>query len=174
MLLEAALFGHQRGAFTGATGGRLGRFRAADGGTLLLDEVGDIPLRARGKLLRVLQEGTIEPLGSDHSQKVNVRILCATHRNLEQMVAAGSFREDLYYRLRVLELQVPALRQRRSDLALLANHFYHAHGGERRELDMSPGAWALLYNHASHRGRRHERPGSGSHRPRHPLARKGY
>jgi len=147
-LLEAALFGHRRGAFTGATGERLGCFRAADGGTLLLDEIGELSLRAQVRLLRVLQEGTIEPLGSDRPQEVDVRILCATHRNLEQMVAAGSLREDLYYRIHVLELRVPALRDRRPDLPLLVNHFYRVYGGNRHEIPMSPAAWALLMNHA--------------------------
>jgi DNA-binding NtrC family response regulator len=147
-LLEAALFGHRRGAFTGATADRDGCFRAAHGGTLLLDEIGELPLKAQVKLLRVLQEGTIEPLGSDRPQTIDVRILCATHRDLKQMVAAGSLREDLYYRINVLELHVPALRHRREDLTLLVNHFYRTYGGDRQEIEMSPIAWALLCNHA--------------------------
>src|SRR6476659_6993642 len=123
-LLEAELFGHERGAFTGATQRRDGRFKAADGGTLLLDEVGEIPLNVQAKLLRVLQEGTIEPLGSHRALSLNVRLICATHRNLKQMIAAGTFREDLYYRLNVLDIHVPPLRNRRSDLPLLVTHFY--------------------------------------------------
>ncbi len=122
-LLEAELFGHERGAFTGAVKKREGRFRVAHGGTLLLDEVAEIPLPAQAKLLRVLQEGTFEPLGSDVAVRVDVRIVSATHRNLKARIAEGAFREDLYYRLNAINLQVPALRERTSDLPLLVNFF---------------------------------------------------
>jgi DNA-binding NtrC family response regulator len=147
-LIEAELFGHERGAFTGATHRREGRFKVADKGTLLLDEVGEIPLSVQAKLLRVLQEGTIEPLGSNRSVTLDVRLICATHRNLRQMIAAGTFREDLYYRLNVLDIQVPPLRSRRSDLPLLVNHFYRRFAGEQKELRMQPRAWAALMNHS--------------------------
>jgi DNA-binding NtrC family response regulator len=147
-LIEAELFGHERGAFTGATHRRDGRFKAADKGTLLLDEVGEIPLSVQAKLLRVLQEGRIEPLGSNRAVALDVRLLCATHRNLRQMIAAGTFREDLYYRLNVLDIQVPPLRSRRSDLPLLVNHFFRRFAGEQHELRMQPRAWAALMNHS--------------------------
>lgn len=122
-LLEAELFGYRRGAFTGAVGDREGRFRAAHGGTLFLDEVAEMPPGAQAKLLRVLQEGVFEPLGSDRSLKVDVRIISATHRDLRDAVAKGQFREDLYYRLKVLTLEVPPLRQRDGDHVVLVDHF---------------------------------------------------
>jgi DNA-binding NtrC family response regulator len=122
-LLEAELFGHERGAFTGAMKRRDGRFKTASGGTLLLDEVGEIPLSAQAKLLRVLQDGVIEPLGTDTSVKVDVRLLSATNRDLKKRIAEGLFREDLYYRLNAVEIALPPLRDRPGDLALLANHF---------------------------------------------------
>ncbi|MFP5325824.1 MAG: sigma 54-interacting transcriptional regulator, partial [Gammaproteobacteria bacterium] len=112
-LLEAELFGHERGAFTGAVKKREGRFKAAHGGTLFLDEVAEIPLPAQAKLLRVLQEGAFEPLGTNQQVKVDVRIVSATHRNLKEWIAAGKFREDLFYRLNVLNLAIPPLRERR-------------------------------------------------------------
>jgi transcriptional regulator with PAS, ATPase and Fis domain len=120
-LLEAELFGHSKGAFTGATAERPGRFEAADGGTLLLDEIGEVPLGTQVKLLRVLQEKEVVRLGENHQRKVNVRIIAATHRDLSAMVKSGEFRSDLYYRLRVLPLRVPSLRERREDVPLLAN-----------------------------------------------------
>ncbi|HVV48020.1 MAG TPA: sigma 54-interacting transcriptional regulator, partial [Polyangia bacterium] len=122
-LLEAELFGHERGAFTGATNRRVGRFLAADGGTLFLDEVAELSQAAQVKLLRVLQEGTIEPLGSDRTIQVDVRILAATHRDLRKEIAAGRFREDLYYRINTIELGIPPLRERKGDLPLLVRHF---------------------------------------------------
>jgi two-component system response regulator HydG len=122
-LAEAELFGHTRGAFTGAVKSRPGLFREADGGTILLDEIGELPPAVQAKLLRVLQEGEVRPLGEDQPLKVDVRIIAATHRDLLQMAAEGGFREDLYYRLKVVELKVPPLRDRREDIPVLAHHF---------------------------------------------------
>lgn len=122
-LFESQLFGHVKGAFTSAHSDSLGFFRAADGGTLFLDEIGEIPLELQSKLLRVLQEGTVTPLGSTKSYKVNVRVICATNRDLHQMVVEKKFRDDLYYRLNVMTLEVPPLRERHEDIILLANHF---------------------------------------------------
>ena len=122
-LLESELFGHERGAFTGAVAQRIGRFEAADKGTLFLDEVGDIPQELQPKLLRVLQEQEFERLGSTHTIRANVRLIAATHRNLAQMVAEETFRRDLYYRLNVFPINVPALRERREDIPLLVRHF---------------------------------------------------
>jgi transcriptional regulator with PAS, ATPase and Fis domain len=122
-LIEAELFGHMKGAFTGATQTRQGRFEAADGGTLFLDEVGDIPLHLQVKLLRVLQTKQFEPLGSSKTTHVDVRIIAATNRNLEQAVELKEFREDLYYRLNVIPISIPALRERKSDIPILVSHF---------------------------------------------------
>ncbi|HEU4344095.1 MAG TPA: sigma-54 dependent transcriptional regulator [Candidatus Binatia bacterium] len=121
-LLESELFGHEKGAFTGALTTRQGRFELADGGTLFLDEIGDLPLHLQAKLLRVLQEREYEKVGSSRPVQVNVRILAASHRPLEALIKAGQLREDLYYRLNVVTISLPPLRERRSDLALLIDH----------------------------------------------------
>ena len=125
-LVQSELFGHERGAFTGAATRRLGLFESADGGTVFLDEIGDLPLDAQTNLLRVLQEGTIERLGSSRPVHVDVRVLAATHVDLDAAIARGSFREDLYYRLDVLRLQLPPLRARGDDVELLAREFLDA------------------------------------------------
>jgi DNA-binding NtrC family response regulator len=144
-LLEAELFGHDRGAFTGAVRPRDGRFKAADGGTLFLDEIGEIPLLAQAKLLRVVQEGVVEPLGTNQRVPVDVRIISATHRNLRERIETGAFREDLYYRLNVLDLAIPPLRDRRGDLPILVEHFMARLVPSEQSLpSISPRAWAAL------------------------------
>jgi two-component system response regulator AtoC len=147
-LIEAELFGHERGAFTGAVKKRDGRFKAADGGTLLLDEVAELPAAAQAKLLRVLQEGTFEPLGTNTPVRVDVRIVSATHRNLQERIRQGLFREDLYYRINVIEIQLPALRDRRGDLPLLLRHFLQRFTPPGVAApSLSAAAWAAIVQH---------------------------
>ncbi|UCC56565.1 MAG: sigma-54-dependent Fis family transcriptional regulator [Gammaproteobacteria bacterium] len=140
-LLESELFGHEKGAFTGAISNREGRFAMAEGGTLFLDEIGDMSLNMQVKILRVLQEKTFERVGSDKSSKTNVRIIAATHRNLEEAIQAGEFREDLYYRLNVFPIDMPPLRERVEDIPLLVNELIRRIEHEKRgSVRLSPGA----------------------------------
>jgi len=145
-LLESELFGHKRGAFTGAVQDRRGLFEAAYGGTLFLDEVGDMPLALQVKLLRATEERVVRPVGSNIDQPINVRIICATHQRLEELVAQGDFREDLYYRLNVVQLELPSLAERREDIPLLAEHFLArlAERYGRPHLALSPEAMRIL------------------------------
>ena len=145
-LVESEMFGHERGAFTGATDRRIGRFELANGGTLFLDEIGDLSLEAQAKLLRTLETGELQRLGAERSLRVNVRLIAATNRNLEQAVAAGSFREDLFFRINVFPVPLPPLRDRLEDLPLLVRHF-----GQRlrprHPPQFTPGALARLATH---------------------------
>ncbi|HLS86112.1 MAG TPA: sigma 54-interacting transcriptional regulator, partial [Burkholderiales bacterium] len=145
-LLESELFGHKKGSFTGAVSDRRGLFQAAQGGTLFLDEVGDMPLPLQVKLLRALEERKVRPVGSHESFEVDVRVISATHRKLEERIASGEFREDLYYRLNVVKLTIPSLAERREDIPLLANHFLGrlAERYRRGHLAFSPEAMQLL------------------------------
>ena len=149
-LIESELFGVERGAFTGAHGTRLGRFERADGGTLLLDEVGELPLSAQAKLLRVLQQGEVERLGGTGARKIDVRIVAATNVDLVSAVEQGRFRQDLFYRLNVYPVQVPALRERLDDIALLARHFLEHFGRlhNKRLVGFTEQALLALQNHA--------------------------
>ncbi len=145
-LVESELFGHEKGAFTGADKLRKGRFELADNGTLFIDEVGDIPLSTQVKLLRVLQEQQIERIGSAEPIKINVRVVAATNRNLEEMVQNGEFRQDLYYRLNVVKIQIPALRERKADIPILARHFLekYAEMNDRSIKEISKEAMDML------------------------------
>jgi len=136
-LLESELFGHVKGAFTGADGNRKGLFREADGGTLFLDEIGEVSPRMQAQLLRVLQEGEVRPVGSSGSFKTDTRVVVATNKDLPAMVKSGDFREDLLYRIMVVVISVPPLRDRRDDIPLLAQYFLARHGTEqKRQIDV--------------------------------------
>lgn len=126
-LIESELFGHEKGSFTGATAARQGLVEAAEGGTLFLDEIGELPMEAQARLLRVLQENEVRRVGSVHARKVDVRLIAATHRNLKKLVKEGAFREDLYYRLQVIEIALPPLREREADVLEIADHLVGKH-----------------------------------------------
>ncbi len=148
-LLESELFGHEKGAFTNAVGQRRGRFEMANGGTIFLDEVGDVPAPMQAKLLRVLQERAFERVGGSESIHVDVRIMAATNRSLQTMVKQGTFREDLFYRLNVVKITLPPLRDRPEDIPLLATHFtlkYAKHGEAPKPL--APAAMEVLLNYS--------------------------
>jgi len=144
-LLESELFGHSKGAFTGATSERKGRFLQADKGTLFLDEIAELPLDLQTRLLRVLQEKLVEPIGSERATPVNVRVLAATNRSLEERATAGQFRQDLFYRLNVVPLLIPPLRERKEDILPLARHFLAKHSGGREWQVPQAAAQRLLY-----------------------------
>ena len=141
-LIESELFGHEKGAFTGAASNRQGLVAAADGGTLFLDEIGELPLEAQARLLRVLQEGEVRPIGSVESHKVDVRLVAATHRDLRALCKEGKFREDLYFRINVVQLKLPPLRDRGKDIIAIANHLIAARCHEigRKKLELTPEA----------------------------------
>jgi transcriptional regulator with GAF, ATPase, and Fis domain len=145
-LLESELFGHVRGAFTGATANKKGKFALADGGTIFLDEIGTMSPALQAKLLRVLQEREFEALGSERTQKVDVRVIAATNRDLRQMVSDGRFQEDLYYRLNVIPIHIPPLRERREDVPILVEHFIakHAQRAGKRIDGLEPGVLDAL------------------------------
>ena len=149
-LIDDELFGHERGAFTGANQSRRGRFEEASGGTIFIDEIGDLALPLQAKLLRVLQERTVERLGSNVSRPVDIRVLCATNRNLEQMVREGKFREDLYFRISVVKIHMPTLRDRAEDVPLLAEFFLKnfARIHKKQQRNMTPGFLNALTRHS--------------------------
>lgn len=148
-LIESELFGHVKGAFTGATSHKKGMFQAADGGTLFLDEIGELPMHLQVKLLRALQERFIRPVGSNHEVAVDVRVIAATNQNLESAIAEGRMREDLYYRLKVIEIQLPPLRERVEDIPPIARHFLARYASEmgRSIEDFDPAALEVLLRH---------------------------
>jgi DNA-binding NtrC family response regulator len=147
-LIEAELFGHERGAFTGAVKRREGRFKAADGGTLFLDEIAEMPMEVQAKLLRVLQDGVFEPIGTNTEVKVDIRLVTASNRDLKAMVAEGKFRQDLYYRIKVFELRLPPLRERMVDLPVLVEQFLREFtpAGQPTPV-IAPAGWAALQAH---------------------------
>ena len=148
-LMESELFGHKRGSFTGAVADKKGLVQSADGGTLFLDEVADLPLHMQVKLLRVIQEKTLRPVGETEEQPVDIRLLSATHKSLADLVATGRFREDLFYRINVIEMRVPALRERADDIPELATNILRrlAHRSDVEEIQIAPDALALLHDY---------------------------
>ena len=146
-LVESELFGHRKGAFTGATANKLGLFQAADGGTLLLDEVADLPVAVQVKLLRAIQEKAVRPIGEETEKPVDVRLISATHKNLREAVRSGQFRDDLYYRINVIDLVVPPLRNRRADIPLIARFILEKMAGGNRPLKLSERAIAQLMSY---------------------------
>jgi DNA-binding NtrC family response regulator len=148
-LIESELFGHEKGAFTGAVSARTGLIEAADGGSLFLDEIGELPAEAQARLLRVLQEGEIRKVGSTQSRQVDVRMIAATHRNLKAMTRTGDFREDLYYRLNVMQIRIPPLRERKPDILGLAQNFLRRQGAKmgKPSLNLTPEAMRVLERH---------------------------
>jgi len=151
-LMESEFFGHKKGAFTGANENKTGLFQAANGGTLFLDEIADLPLSMQVKLLRAIQEKAIRPVGEQKEMPVDIRILSATHKNLAQLVEDGEFRQDLFYRINVIELKVPPLRERKDDIALLAEHFLHqlSKDCELEPVALHPKALTALQNYSFH------------------------
>jgi transcriptional regulator with PAS, ATPase and Fis domain len=149
-LIDDELFGHERGAFTGASQGRRGRFEEANGGTIFIDEIGDLALPIQAKLLRALQERTVSRLGSNVSHPIDVRVICATNRNLEQMVREGTFREDLYFRISVVKIAMPSLRDRTEDVPLLAEYFLRTFAKLHKKQcrSMTPGFMSALSRHS--------------------------
>jgi DNA-binding NtrC family response regulator len=149
-LVESELFGHEKGAFTGADARRVGKFEAAHGGTIFLDEIGDMPSATQAKVLRVLQERKLERVGGNRPVEVDVRVVAATHRDLEREVRAGGFREDLYYRLKVVEVELPSLRERPEDVPALVNHFLEevSRRLDRTKMPIAPDALARLARHS--------------------------
>src|SRR5215813_3336961 len=149
-LLEAHLFGHQKGSFTGASYDKAGIFEVANGGTIFLDEIGEMPLSMQVKLLRALQEKEVVRVGSTKATRVDVRLIAATNQDLNKMITAGQFRQDLYYRISTLQIEVPALRERREDISLLADHFLQVFQGEigsQQPMTIDHGAVNVLANY---------------------------
>ena len=149
-MIEDELFGHEKGAFTGASQPRRGRFEEANGGTIFIDEIGDLALPLQAKLLRVLQERTVDRLGSNVARPIDVRVICATNRNLEKMIEEGTFREDLYFRISVVKIHMPALRERKEDIPLLAEHFLRtfAKTHKKEARSFTPGYLSALSRYA--------------------------